>query len=157
MVEIQPQNHAVALATLAVNTALQIGQRTLTQSFLAKHLRATYVLRDADAGDTIVFGMARGDQSVTNIKTALELAQLERDQVNQAQARQVLFETVRTITISTVAPGAEHFIDIPLGGGKGIPFEDGDGYQFFAFNVGADAQVAGATALVFGDITGVWL
>lgn len=158
MVEILPQNHAVSLGTLATATALTVGTTAITEPFLMKHLRGTWLCRDPDVGDTLLVGLARGDASVAEIKVAIELNQTERDQVNQAQARIVAWETVRTMTALTGAQGMQSdHIDQTLGGGGGIPFDADDGWQFFVMNIGSNDQVAGATVNFRGDVTGVWL
>ncbi len=150
-----------ALGTLAGITALAVEQghgTGLLQSFLMKKLRiAAAVDGLAQADGTILIGMARGDASVTEIKTALEDAQLERDNKTQAAKRDVLHETV--MLLKPIGAGTTRVAEatISLGGGKGIPFEDGDGWQWFVYNVDSSALTTGGLVYLQASYWGVWL
>ncbi len=162
MVELMPFQVRTALATLAAATALQIegGQSTgLLENFLMKHVMAEWHIDSPDVNDTIILGLARGDATVTEIKAAIETTQLERNTKQQAIVRDVLWESVRMLAVGNdVGARNNHVrIDVSLGGGKGIPFEKGDGWQWFAFNHGTNDQVAGATMVGAGMCSGVWL
>ncbi len=162
MVEILPMRNTdggVALDTLAKTIAMSIESSQgsgLLQSFLMKKVAVDANLITPDSGDTIIIGMARGDATVTEIKAAVEQIQLERDLVDQANARQVLWETVRVLSDEGGFPKTVRIVE-SLGGGKGIPFEDGDGWQWFAYNAGGNDQVAGAFVHLSGVYYGVWL
>ncbi len=159
MVEIireQTQAGGQDLDTLAINTALVLlsGRSTgMLQSFLMKKVLADVHLSLPDVGDTIMVGMARGDATITEIKAAMEMTQRERDMTQQASVREVLWETVRMLTDEVP------YVRIveSIGGGKGIPFEDGDGWQWFAYNMGDNAQVGGASVVISATEYGVWL
>ncbi len=150
------------IASLAAQTAVSIesGHGTgLLSSVLLKRVHATVTIRGAVADEIVVIGMARGDATVTQIKAALEDIQLERDRKGQAAKRDVLFETVDTIQCVAIAAGpSQSKMEISLGGGKGIPFEKGDGFQWFAYNPESGAHSAGSqTVLVDATYYGIWL
>ncbi len=161
MVEIIPEHiDTFALSTLGSKTAITVESQhssALNSSFLMKRVRGNLLLKAADQGDVIILGMAMGDASVTEIKTALEQTQLDRDPPTQANTRVVLHETLTALVGRTTAQVDREKIDISLGGGKGIPFEKGEGWQWFAYNPDDGALQAGAE--VMGQLTyyGVWL
>ncbi len=162
MVEILPFQNAlggVSLGTLAQGIVMDIETAHgtgLLVSFLMKKVIAEIVLDTPDSGDIIRVGMARGDATITEIKTALELTQLERDQQDQANVRVVLFETMRLLA-ETSGGTRPLRIEQSLGGGLGIPFEDGDGWKWFGYNAGANDFVSGAMLFICGHYYGVWL
>ncbi len=158
IVEILKDLSTQAIGTLAQGVALAINVTHATgllADFLMKRVTAEVLINDFDSLDTLIVGMARGDATVTEIKAAIELTQLERDLQSQANVRVVLHETVRFVAESGTDNKA--MIEASLGGGKGIPFEKGDGWQWFAYNHGANDQVAGAIALLQATYYGVWL
>ncbi len=159
MVEILPGNVAfVALGTLAAGVAVIVDDVVMTDAFLAKHYRAQFALTASDAGDAIIVGIAQGDATVAEIKSALEQKQLKRDTTLQDTARKVLFETTQLITVGDISQeGVTHMIDVSLGGGKGIPFKEDDGYAVFAYNAAPDAFSTGALLIGHFHLTGVWL
>ncbi len=157
MVEILPVHVRTALGTLAVLTAMTLEDHVITEAFLAKHCRVSYWIDAADAEDQILTGLARADASDSELKTAIEQVQLKRDGPNQASARQILWETVRSVACGPNAEPGLQFVDVALGGGKGIPFDASVGFQWFAYNQGVNDFVSGAVANVHGDITGIWL
>ncbi len=160
MVDILPFTGAAAAGTLAQGIAadLETAQSTgLLNAFLMKRVNATALMDTPDVSDTIIVGMARGDATVTEIKAAIELAQVERDAQDQANARVVLHETKRYLFASTTVDTNIVHIDASLGGGKGIPFDEGDGWKWFMYNDGANDQVAGMTVRIMGTYYGVWL
>ena len=161
MVEILVDTAAsVAIGTLGGSTALQWeGEKStaLKQSFLMKKVRASIAIAGLSVNEPILFGMARGDATVAQIKTALTQNQLERDAKDQAAVRDVLHETVR---VGMHGNGDGNFVlnyEVSLGGGKGIPFEDGDGWQWFVFNLRTGAMTTGATISAGLAYYGVWL
>ncbi len=129
----------------------------LLQSFLAKKLRAHITWLTPDAEDTILVGVARGDATVTEIKAALETEQVERDMQDQANVRVVLHETVHLMHADVNSRIDPIDMEISLGGGKGIPFEDGDGWQWFAYNIDNADLVAGGEVVGYAVMYGVWL
>ncbi len=152
---------AAALTTLGAQTALAIEASHATgllSSFLMKKVKASVVITGRTIGDeALLIGMARGDASVTQIKAAIEDIQLERDAKMQAAKRDVLFETLGIAL--PVGDGTVETYDImvSLGGGKGIPFELGDGWQWFAYNMSSGSLTTGAVAHLQATYWGVWL
>lgn len=141
----------VTLGTLLTATALSVesGHGTgLLQSFLMKKVMANIYIDNGTPGQgPILVGMAQGDKSVSEIKSALEQIELERDLVDQATIKGVLHETLRMITFGhTIDGGNVVHMNVSLGGGKGIPFEEGDGWQWFVYNVGSGALATTAPA-----------
>ncbi len=149
-----------ALGTLNAQIALSIetGHATgMLRSFLMKKVMGTLVLKTPDAGDTLLCGMARGDATITEIKAAIEMAQVERSMQNQADVRVVLHETLLVIVGKETDRTETVEIEKSLGGGNGIPFEEGDGWQWFTYNLNSSNLVAGSN--LTGEFTyyGVWL
>ncbi len=162
MVEIIPFRWTpIDLGTLGAQIATTVSNPHATgllASFLAKKLDMTVWLESPDQSDAILVGMARGDATVTEIKTAIENVQLERDGQDQANTRVVLHETMAVLAgAQPSSDGYKVRMRVSLGGGRGIPFERGDGWQFFAYNAGQNDQVAGAFLGGFGTVYGVWL
>ncbi len=160
MVEIIPIQIRTSLATLAVNGALIIQSAhgsAMTRAFLGKHVRMDVWLESPDAEDAILVGMSQGEASTAQIKTAVEQVQIDTDLKQQGAVRDVLFETTRVLHANVNAEAMVVRIDVTLGGGKGIPFEVGGGFQWFAYNAGLDDQVSGAVVVGEGSLTGIWL
>ncbi len=161
MVEILPQVIGpAALGALAASTAIDIETAKATplkENFLMKHVRASLTWLTPDAEDTILVGIARGEASVTNIKSALEDEQLNRDVKAQGIVRDVLMETVRMMHADVNGKVDDVFIDVSIGGGKGIPFEKTEGWKWFAYNIDNADLVAGGEVIGFSVVNGVWL
>ncbi len=123
MVEIIPDLTTTpqSVASLGAATAKIVAATHATgllQSFLMKKVAYSCTLKGGVADELLLVGMARGDATVTQIKAALELAQVERDAKSQAIARDVLFETIRVITGTA---GQTHNVIhdmVSLGGGQ---------------------------------------
>ncbi len=161
----------VQLSTLGPNIALQLSSTysaALLKSFLMQKAQFEILLEEIDPLDFnshILFGLARGgDVGVTEIAAALQKAQVEPDRKDQAIIRDVLHDTVRlfqpdrwSITVGDHA-SARLSYTVNLGGSKGIPFENGDGWQLFAYNVG-NLAIPISGSRIFGKVTyyGVWL
>ncbi len=163
IVEILTHNIAPSstVASLAANTAVVFNNNFgtgLLRSFLMKRVKALFFLKGAVAGELFLVGIARGDATVTEIKTALEQVQLERDLQDQANTRVILHDSLELITGLAADSTGMAKIEISLGGGKGIPFEEGDGWQWFIYNVDDGAASAGSQQIQ-GRATyyGVWL
>lgn len=163
MVQILKDITESGLGTLASQTALIVETSHATgmlESFLMKKVKATVTLKSmTDNEGPIIVGMARGDASITQIKAALENIQLERDGLKQAENRLVCQETLTTLMMDSSGGLAVKEIEISLGGGKGIPFGIGDGWQWFVYN--ADVVGGGLTSGGYVNVNatyyGVWL
>ncbi len=159
-VEIIPEHiDAIGLGTLAAKTALVIESQhnDITSPFMMTHVRGSIVLKAADQGDTVVVGMAQGNASLTEIKTALEATQKARSPSQQAATRKVLHQTLMTLICRTTAQPDKVFIDEKIGGKKGIPFDEAVGWQWFAYNPDDGAFASGAELLGQMTYNGVWL
>ncbi len=161
-IQILSERTIVNLSTLNLVTALQIHAAHATgllRSFLMKKIQYNVHLKAVTSGEGhLIFGMARGDASVTEIKAALENAQLEDDRKTQAAKRDVLFETVRSFVMDGTGVNGMLVETISgLGGGNGIPFEEGDGWQTFVYNPDDGALTTGAQILGVVSYWGVWL
>lgn len=153
---------SVDLATL--NTKIAVAFETshataLLNAFLMKRVRAEIVLQDAVAQEgPILVGMARGKATIAEIKAAVEMLQLDRSRQQQADVRVVLFETVRAMFDSNSGSGRVVWtIDESLGGGKGIPFDEGEGWQWFAYNADASNLTGNAFIKLQATYFGAWL
>ncbi len=151
----------LALATLDTVTALSIESThgtAMLNAYLMKHVRAALSLETPDVDDgPFLVGMARGGASITEIKAAIENADLDRNRQGQANIRVVLFETVRMFgSTESSATGPFIEMDVSLGGGKGIPFDEGEGWQWFIYNMGSQL-VAGSFINLFASYAGAWL
>ncbi len=163
VVILRDQIENVAIATLAVKVAVAVDTAHgtgLQNAFLMKKIRAIIWVDDMDVSDAILVGIARGSATITDIKSALENNNVDRNKKQQAAMRDVLFETLTILTAPTGGSDtgqAYHLLEVSVGGGKGIPFDEGEGWQWFAYNMGANNQVAGA--LLNADVTywGAWL
>ncbi len=152
---------AVVMDTLAGLTALDVDTTHATgllQSFLMKKVSARFHLRGRTADDEgLMVGLARGDATITEIKAALEDSQLERDNKSQAAKRDVLHETLRMLQPAGDTTEAWAELDVSLGGGSGIPFEDGDGWKVFVYNFGSGSLTTGSVLDFHATYWGIWL
>ncbi len=162
VVILRDQAKQAAVGTLATGIAAVVSNTHATgllNAFLMKKVKAKLWLDAPDAGDTLLVGIARGGATVTEIKTAIEDSTLDRDRKGQAQIRDVLFETIDVLAEMITATEEHLFVsmEVSVGGGNGIPFDEGEGWQWFMYNAGANDQVAGA--LINLDVTywGAWL
>ncbi len=157
-VVILPDNQPTfGLSTLAAQTALKVQQyheTNMKRAFLVKHVKGGFSILGLTAtqGPVLLF-MARGNRSTTQIKTAIENAQLGPDQENQAQVRDVLWETVMMFTSLVEVI----HLDVTIGGGKGIPFNEAEGWAWYAYNLDTGALTTGATVHFETAVSGVWL
>ncbi len=160
VVEILAHDFDFTVGALTANVALAGGTDYATgllASFLMKKVEFSHFLETPDAEDLLIIGMARGDATITEIKTAIEKKQVERSKKDQANTRDILWETVRHISANSAADSMAIHQVVSLGGGKGIPFEEGDGWQWFIYNKGLNDQVAGAFVRSNATYYGVWL
>ncbi len=153
-----------AVGALAANIAVQVeGAHStgLLQSYLMKKVKASFVIEGLTSGEGnhLIAGIARGDASIAEIQTAITGTQLERDRVSQAQKRVVLHETLTALPVSAILDTRTMTmeIEISLGGGRGIPFEEGDGWQWFVINIDDSTITTGATFALRATYWGIWL
>jgi len=151
------------LGTLGANIAIpiEVSHATgLLNAYLMKKVSALIAVTNLTPGQgPIIVGMARGGASVTEIKTAIENPDVDRNRKGQASVRDVLHETLVYLKPNGVADTADKtMVVVSLGGGKGIPFDEGEGWQWFAYN--ADTAALSTTdPRVHVNVTywGAWL
>ncbi len=154
----------LSLGTLASRTSLVLvadHDTELLEPFLMKKVRCIALLRGLTAGEgaRIIIGISRGDASVTQIKAAIEDLLFQRSKKGQAAKRDVLFETLTRVTWESF-DGTTCIFDtgmISLGGGKGIPFDEQLGWQWFAHNISASAMTTGSAFDMNSTAWGIWL
>ncbi len=154
----------VSLGTLASRTALLLlddHASALNEPFLMKKVRITAHLTGLTAGQglRISIGLARGGASVTQIKSALEDNLFERNKKGQAAKRDVLSESLTEVTIENFDGTICNFDSgmISLGGGKGIPFDEDIGWQWFIWNKSASGMTTGSVFALIATYWGIWL
>ncbi len=138
MVDILRSQTSAALSTLASQTVLQIEAQhdsEMIASFLLKKVHVMSVLRGlTDLEGPVMIGMAQGSASVTAIKSALERILLGPDKAVQVPDMVVLWETVRMFPVQSSDEFVLDEVIKGIGGGKGIPFREDVGFQWFAYN-----------------------
>ncbi len=162
MVDILSDSSAAnSLGALTTLTALVIetGHATgLLRAFLMKKVKARITTVGRTIGDeALLVGMARGGASITEIKAALEDVQLQEDLAIQGAKREVIHETLALMTRSGDGTTEEAEFMVSLGGGKGIPFGEGVGWQWFAYNLGDGSLTTGSKMHMHATYWGIWL
>lgn len=154
----------LSVGTLASRTALLLADdfaTALNEPFLLKKVRMVATHGNMTAGDNgkIIIAMARGTVSVASIKSAMENPAFLRNKKEQAIKRDVLFETITPMGIESF-DGTEAFFDsgmISVGGGKGIPFDEDLGWQWFIWNFSNGAFQTGSVFNLHVTYWGIWL
>ncbi len=148
-----------AYASLGAQTVaiIDASHQGINSSFLMKKVSVRAFVRGAVVDETYMLGLARGDSTIALIKSALEDVQLDSDRKAQAQRRDVILEVFDGILGSADQDNVIR-IDASLGGGKGIPFEKAEGWQWFVYNPDDGALSAGSQVVVLSaTIWGIWL
>ncbi len=153
-----------ALGALAADTAVQLNQAIgsgSTQSFLAKRIKYALGITDATDTDGIIIGIASGSATVAEIQAALTVTVSNPDDAGSkavsANKRNIWWETVRYLHAEASQGHIVLNEDISLGGGKGIPMKEADGFQLFAYNPSTAALTTGMTVQGLLMFSGVWL
>lgn len=157
---------AVALGTLAARTAIVLNSdfNAITATFLMKRIRYLLQLVGRTANDDqIIIGLAKGNASIAEIASAMiENNTAGPDDVTQSLTEDTSFVVYQN-TVSVLLPnggGAEAAPKLgwsAVGGRKGIPAQEGSGFQLFAFNAGAGALATGSSINGIAHVQGVWL
>ncbi len=150
-----------ALGTLGAQTSADLEAAHDTEmlsSFLAKRARVDIMVAGlTDQEGPLYVMMTRGEATQAEIASAIQTGIVRRDDVQQGEIRRVLWETARMLApIGDGGTKAAVHIDVSLGGGKGIPFDEGQGWNWSVFNSGAQLTTGAAVSL-FGSLMGVWL
>ncbi len=157
---------SAALGALVTKTAVAVEtthSTGLLQSFLMKKIKvhsAVVTALTSGQGENLLLVLARGDATATEVKAALEGSQLERDRVTQASKRKIIHDAIFAIEIDEIIDTRARVRmkdAVSIGGGGGIPFEDGDGWSWFVYN--GDATTLTTGAVINGTISywGIWL
>ncbi len=162
-IQILPEVIRAALTTLGADTSLSLNTSygsAMTKAFLIKQVRYALALSGLTAGEgPILIGFARGGLSVAEITSALATALVNPEDASNmgafAMASTIFWETLRLISDhDEVSPLNE---TISIGGRKGIPVQEGEGIQLFAFNPTGAALTTGAAVVGAFNLIGVWL
>ncbi len=162
MVEILTEQISQALSTLGSLVALKVGadydnSELTSRSFLVKKLLINIGIKGVTAGDEgMLFGMCSGELSVGAIKSAMDAIILSKDPAETGIALRVYWETIRMIP-HLESGNMPLYYEVSLGGGKGIPQQVDQGWQWFVYNISGVALQTGST--VKGQVVtyGVWL
>ncbi len=156
----------IALGTLAANTALIIasGQTSISATFLMKHIDYNIYLTNVvlDQGPFYI-GLANGNATVTEITTAMNEVNTVgptdvTQQLTQDNAWVVYQKAVRPMKpLSIEATAGNWYMQSFLGLGKGIPWPEGAGWQWFIYNADSSVLTTGATVKGRIRTQGVWL
>jgi len=159
----------VALGTLAARTAIALNTvfNAITATFLMKRIRYLLKIAGSTLGDDgpILVGVAKGNATIAKIGSAMiENNTAGPDDVTQSLTEDtsfVVYQNTVTSLIgeSTVEDGhpATKSGWVSFGGKRGIPAQEGSGWQLFAFNSGSSALTTGAVINGLSHIQGVWL
>ncbi len=157
----------VALGTLAARTALALDTdfNAITNTFLMKRYRVMiYAEGLTSAEGPICVGIARGDATVAEIATAMlannrngpsdTTGMLTQDSAWVVAQNSIIMATLGGSVLSHREFSSEW---MPVGGSKGIPWQEGSGWQLFVFNL--DNAALGSGAIIKGIVQyqGVWL
>ncbi len=158
----------VALSTLASRDLLEFSGEYNTFSpagFLLKKMRGGIRHTFVEPGDAVIVVLAYADASDAEVESALEKVNpdLTSDElVDQAQARRVI-AILHPSVVGAVGSGGTgknemYFdlkdVDLPS---KGLPFPEGIGFKWCAYNTGGGALTTGSSLMISGRYMGVKL
>ncbi len=152
-----------ALGTLAANTSIKLnGFDGFTRGFLCKKVMYAIAHTATATNDNVIIGLAQGTATVAEITTALSAMNISNP--NDASNRIILdqwkvvwFETIRMMhPDATGAGNAVLNESFSVGGGRGIPWNEDDGIQVFAYNPSTSALTTGAVIDGIVVFQGVW-
>ncbi len=152
----------VALSTLTGNTALIVSSNFngLTATFLMKHVEINLQLEGvtADEGPFLV-GIANGNATVTEVTSAMnEANNIGPDDVTQQLTQDnawVVYQ--KGVQAMTPITSTLHHLKASMSFGKGIPWAEGSGWQWFIYNADPAALTTGAVLKGRIRSQGVWL
>ncbi len=152
---------SIALGALSANTAIILasGQNAITATFLMKHADLIAQVNSVTPGDgPFLIGIAGGNATVTEITTAMN----EANTVGPTDVTQALTQDNAWVVyqkgVKAVRPisTTQYFLQSSMSFGKGIPWGEGNGWQWFLYNAGI-AMTTGATVNGRIRTQGVWL
>ncbi len=156
----------LALGTLAAKTALTLGVafNGITATFLAKMLRIILSITGLTAQDEGPFAVVIGNGDLTATEATNALA--EGNTAGPGDTTQVLTQdtafaivqkSLRTFVPAGGPSPTSQYLDATIALGKGIPFKEGTGWQYFIYNLDGSALQTGAVVNGITQTWGVWL
>lgn len=152
---------AVAIGALASQTALKIGNDYISTgmaaTFLTKRIELSVAVAMTGGEGPLLVGIARGELTVAEIKTALQSAN-DNGPVDQLEMQAHVHELFWAELIEN---HTNHVTTIKrtlkLGGGKGIPMLEDVGWQWFVYNTSSGALTTGGVISIWARHFGKWL
>lgn len=166
-VHVRRLDGTVNSGTLGANSAAQLEAIVsgIGKPFLVKKLRIQAYVSQA-TGHNPVLCVGREQATAAEIATALATQNVDPEGdatyvTTQAARQNVWWETVR---ISHVNSGTgyedDHVIldlDISVGGGKGLPIQEGDGIAIYCYNPQTASFTTAVSLIGVASVMGVWL
>ncbi len=149
------------LGTLAAATAVQIAAayNAVPRAFLLKKARVKISVTELTAGDVILVGLAYGGLSVVEIAEAITEESTTRadSPTEQAITHRLVADLAWVVDSTDSTSIIINETMSGLGGGKGIPFPEDVGWQWYAFNMTSGALTTGADVRSNITFWGAWL
>ncbi len=160
MVDILMINGGNTVGSLASETARIVNSQynTFPEGFLVTHVEIDVIAEGLTVNEELVFGMAYGAVSLTDIEETLQRTVKARLDQDQSVMRRIVGK-FGLWHLLTRADGGDSFSShhIMKSFGKGIPFPEDQGFQFFIYNPRIAAMTTGGEVRLVGIIYGVWL
>ncbi len=161
---IQNSQISTALSTLASKSAIGLasGQTLITATFLAKKIKYFLVLEGITASEgPFAVCAAHGDASGAEAGSAIAEANTAGpDDLTQVRSQDNVWNIVQN-SLKMMNPqraaGEDAWLEAEISLGKGIPFVEGAGWEFFLINLDASALTTGAIIKGLIQVWGVWL
>ncbi len=153
----------LALSTLTGNTAIFLSQsfNAITATFLMKHADVQLYLEGitADEGPFMI-GICNGNATITEVTTAMNEANTigpddVTQQLTQDNAWVVYQKGVRNMI--PLSGGTQWYLSASFSLGKGIPWAEGSGWNWFLYNADPSTLTTGGVCKGRIRTQGVWL
>ncbi len=165
MVDILHTKNEFLIGALAAATATNVARKApFTSGFMCTRLEYDIAVQGLSNDDQLMFVLAYDLPSVTDIKASIELDQLGR--LDNLDAQASMRHVIKSLGMVTGSQTASAYTsknttlkgEIKLGGGRGLPFPEGDGISVYAYNLDEAAAVTtGSGGWVFMRMYGSWL
>ena len=136
------------------------GGTALKRSFLMKKFRFSAYWKPADIGNVCMLVLGRGDMSAPEVKEALQ-SHLQPDDedydIQQIKNRRIFDYWEFSGVVSSAEVATMNVVSDRFGGGKGIPFEENVGWQWYLYNPSGSAWIGSPKIAIFATHWGVWL
>ncbi len=141
----------VALATLAAQTGLLLGARTLTQDYVLKKVKGLIGVEAQAADDpATIVGMASADLSLAEIEQYMENGLLRVGDVVVAEMKERPIQILAAVGHGLETIWIEERIFLPT-------FQEDIGFVFFAYNPASNARATASDLVIALDGFGRWL